>query len=72
MREPLERYDDLILRSRFRHLPVDYIHARHAGLMPGNHRDPFDRLLAAQALVEGLTVVTRDPAFAAFDCKTLW
>lgn len=36
------------------------------------HRDPFDRLLAAQALSEGIPVVTRDPAFAAYGVASLW
>jgi len=72
MREPLERFDDLVRRDRFTHLPIDYIHARHAGVMPGVCRDPFDRMIAAQALIEGLTVITRDPAFAAFGCEVLW
>jgi PIN domain nuclease of toxin-antitoxin system len=37
-----------------------------------DHGDPFDRIIAAQALIEGMTIVTRDPVFAAFGCKTLW
>lgn len=36
------------------------------------HRDPFDRLLAAQALTARIPVVTRDPAFAAYDVITIW
>jgi PIN domain nuclease of toxin-antitoxin system len=36
------------------------------------HRDPFDRLIAAQALTEGMTVITRDPAIASFGCDVLW
>ena len=40
--------------------------------LPGEHRDPFDRLIAAQALIEDLTVVTRDREIAAFGCKVLW
>jgi PIN domain nuclease of toxin-antitoxin system len=43
-----------------------------AGLLTGEHRDPFDRLIAAQALIEGLTVITRDPAFTAFGCDVIW
>ena len=47
-------------------------HAIRAGLLPGPHRDPFDRLLAAQALTENLVLVTRDPIFADFGVETLW
>ncbi|MEH3108284.1 MAG: type II toxin-antitoxin system VapC family toxin [Sphingomonas fennica] len=56
----------------FRTLAIDQRHALRAGALPGRHGDPFDRILAAQALIEGLTVVTRDPAIAKFGCKVLW
>jgi PIN domain nuclease of toxin-antitoxin system len=41
-------------------------------LLPGAHRDPFDRILAAQALLDDLVVVTNDAALATFGAKTLW
>jgi len=53
-------------------LPIRVEHALLAGTLPGNHRDPFDRMLAAQAILEGITLVTEDPAFQAFQVKTLW
>ncbi len=40
--------------------------------MPGAHRDSFDRMLAAQAIVEDMRLVTVDPAFSDFDVKVLW
>lgn len=40
--------------------------------MPVEHRDPFDRMLAAQAQIEGLRLVTRDPVSAAFGVKVAW
>jgi PIN domain nuclease of toxin-antitoxin system len=46
--------------SGFRELPVDFAHAIAAGRLPPIHRDPFDRMLVAQARCEGLTLVTRD------------
>jgi PIN domain nuclease of toxin-antitoxin system len=46
-------------------LPVSTDHALLAGSLDSPHRDPFDRLLAAQALVEGLTLITTDEAFSA-------
>lgn len=70
--DPQARYATLMANDRFAPLAVTQEHAIHAGLLPGDHRDPFDRLIAAQALIEGLTVVTRDPAFAAFGCDVLW
>jgi PIN domain nuclease of toxin-antitoxin system len=42
-----------------------------AGQLPMHHRDPFDRMLVAQAQHESLTLVTRDPSFDAYDVVTL-
>lgn len=53
-------------------LPVTIEHAHLAGSMPGRHRDPFDRLLAAQARIENIPLVTADPAFREFDVRILW
>ncbi|MGI9008804.1 MAG: type II toxin-antitoxin system VapC family toxin [Streptosporangiaceae bacterium] len=47
--------------SGFRELPIGVDHAMAAGRLPPIHRDPFDRMLVAQARCEGLTLVTRDP-----------
>lgn len=44
-------------------LALEWEHARVAGGLPLHHRDPFDRVLIAQAIVERLTIVTRDRAF---------
>lgn len=52
-------------------LPITMQHAEAAGDLPLHHRDPFDRLIIAQARAEGLRVVTRGPAFAAYDVRTL-
>lgn len=43
-----------------------------AGSYPAAHRDPFDRLLAAQAELHDLVLVTRDHEFSGFPCRTLW
>lgn len=47
--------------SGFRELPISFAHAMAAGRLPLIHRDPFDRMLVAQARHENLTLVTRDP-----------
>jgi PIN domain nuclease of toxin-antitoxin system len=47
-------------------LAVDVTHAEHVRRLPLLHRDPFDRLLVAQALVEGLTILTADTQIAAY------
>lgn len=56
----------------FRQLPISIAHARAAGAMPGAHRDTFDRLLAAQAMIEGLSLVTADPRLSTLGAEVLW
>ena len=53
-------------------LPVTVAHGLLAGALAGEHRDPFDRMIAAQAIHDDLTVITRDPALAALGCRTFW
>ena len=53
-------------------LSIDCDHALRAGSLSGDHRDPWDRLLCAQALVEGMTLVSNDSKLAAFGVDTLW
>jgi PIN domain nuclease of toxin-antitoxin system len=65
-------FDQWVIEDGFRHLDVRQDHGVRAGLLPGEHRDPFDRMIAAQALIEGLTVISRDPALAAFGCDVIW
>ncbi len=65
-------YEPLMQANGFRRLPATDTHALKAGFLEGEHRDPFDRLIAAQALIEDLTVITRDPEIAAFGCRTVW
>lgn len=55
----------------FDELPLRWAHAERSLALPLHHRDPFDRMLIAQAQVEGLTVVTRDRAFDAYDVPVL-
>ncbi len=57
--------------NRFRELPISLVHAERAGNLPPWHRDPFDRMLIAQALTEGLTLVTRDRVFEQYDVNVL-
>ncbi len=55
----------------FAPLPVSVEHAERGGELPPHHRDPFDRLLIAQAQLEELVLVTRDARFAAYEVSTL-
>ncbi|MGH7499747.1 MAG: type II toxin-antitoxin system VapC family toxin [Gemmatimonadales bacterium] len=60
---PSRTVEEAAEESGFTELPVTFRHAQRVATLPPHHRDPFDRLLAAQAEVEGLTLVTRDRAF---------
>jgi PIN domain nuclease of toxin-antitoxin system len=62
---------DEIARSGFRQLPVTVEHTISAGCLPLVHRDPFDRMLVAQARCEGLTLVTRDPQIRRYEVALL-
>jgi PIN domain nuclease of toxin-antitoxin system len=53
-------------------LPIDAEHVLELANLPMAHKDPFDRLLIAQARIEGMTLVTRDPVFAQYPVATLW
>lgn len=53
-------------------LPVSASHAQFAGSLPSIHRDPFDRMLVAQASTEGLPIVTADIEIAQYDVETIW
>jgi PIN domain nuclease of toxin-antitoxin system len=68
----LQDFDQMILADQFQLLDVSVEHALKAGSMPGQHRDPFDRLLIAQALIEGLTLVTNETLFDGFGVQRLW
>ena len=53
-------------------LPVQMRHALHVQVLPDYHRDPFDRLLVAQAQLEDIPILTRDPYIARYQVKTVW
>jgi PIN domain nuclease of toxin-antitoxin system len=66
--EPLvAQYEDLVARLGASHLAIEPSHALRAGTMPWSHRDPFDRLLAAQSMLTGFPLVTRDDRFNELD-----
>ncbi len=56
----------------FTELPVTLAHAARLQALPSHHADPFDRMLVAQAMVEGATLVTRDSALGAYGVPVLW
>lgn len=59
-------------RAGLTELPITVAHAQRAGALPSGHRDPFDRMLAAQSLLEDVALITRDPVFAGLGVQLLW
>jgi PIN domain nuclease of toxin-antitoxin system len=68
----VERYVEEKIGQGYRVLAVSWEHAARVEQLPWHHRDPFDRLLAAQALVEGYPVVTRDRGFKKYGVDVIW
>ena len=70
--EAVMRFEELVVADGFSHLPVSYRHGLRAGAYHATHRDPFDRMLAAQSEIESLPLVTLDIAFKQFEITTIW
>ena len=70
--EAVFRFDELVAADDFEHLAISYYHCLKAGGYAVEHREPFDRMLAAQTALEGLVLVSRDPAFGLFGVEVLW
>lgn len=70
--DAVSRFDALVDADGFTPLPVASRHALLAGSFDSAHRDPFDRMLAAQSRIERAPLVTADPVFQALGVETLW
>jgi PIN domain nuclease of toxin-antitoxin system len=68
----LEDFEAVMTEEAFDLLPIGYAHLRTLETLPMHHRDPFDRLLIAQALAEGIPIATGDPVFAAYGVQVIW
>lgn len=62
----------LLQADGFEGLPISLAHGLRAGGYSQPHRDPFDRMLAAQAELDRLVLLTADPQLSTFPCQTLW
>jgi PIN domain nuclease of toxin-antitoxin system len=58
-------------RSGVAGLPIEHAHALRVGTLPAHHRDPFDRLLIAQAQIESLAILTADPVFDRYEVEVV-
>jgi PIN domain nuclease of toxin-antitoxin system len=66
------RLPHYLRRARFAVLNISLEHAMAAGALPGPHKDPFDRMLVAQARLEDLAVATMDRVFRDYDVAVIW
>ncbi len=68
----MARFQSVIEAENFVELPISVRHAIDAGLLKGPHKDPFDRVLIAQARSEGVAVVSTDKCFDDYGVSRLW
>jgi PIN domain nuclease of toxin-antitoxin system len=68
----IRNFVEELKRERFEVLAVTAEHGIRAGLLPGPHQDPFDRILIAQALSENVPIVSNDRALDGYGVKRLW
>ena len=64
--------DGVLSDQSFIGLSISIRHGQTAGALPGPHRDPFDRMLIAQAILDDLTLVSNERAFDAYGVRRLW
>jgi PIN domain nuclease of toxin-antitoxin system len=65
-------FDGHVHREGFEALPISIDHAARAGLLAGTHKDPFDRMLIAQAHAENLALVTNEAVFDTYGVRRIW
>ncbi len=68
----LANWSSKIAAEGFTELPVESTHAIRAGLLPLHHRDPFDRMLVAQAQATGWPIISADPVFDHYGVRRIW
>ena len=69
---PLTYVPSRMAANAFHELPIKVGHCLRAAELPGIHRDAFDRILVAQAQIEGMPILTNDPAITGYDVEITW
>ncbi|MGI4871039.1 MAG: type II toxin-antitoxin system VapC family toxin [Janthinobacterium lividum] len=72
LRGELAEVEGFIAATGMQLLPISFRSLLHLQILPFHHRDPFDRLLIAQAVTENLTLVSRDAIFPQYDVSVFW
>ena len=67
-----DRFERGVEDSGFQKLPIHFAHAERVAVLPRHLADPFDRMLAAQAQIEDLTLISHDRWFERYDVEVLW
>ena len=70
--ELAEDFDRVLVQEGFEGLAISVDHAVRAGLLPGPHKDPFDRMLIAQSQAEGVPILSNDAALDGYGVRRLW
>jgi PIN domain nuclease of toxin-antitoxin system len=70
--EVASRLPAILASQGFESLPISVPHAMRAGMLPGPHRDPFDRMLIAQAQAENIPIISNDRAFDSYRVQRMW
>ena len=68
----LSRWNEILEAQGFSELPIDSSHTIRAGLLPQHHKDPFDRVLIAQAQATGWPIISADPVFDRYGVRRIW
>ena len=68
----LAELEQRLAQLRFSVLPITLDHAMRSGILPLHHRDPFDRMLAAQAQAESLPIISNDKIFDLYGIRRIW
>jgi PIN domain nuclease of toxin-antitoxin system len=71
--KPVERFvPEEMANNDFQLLPIEFKHVAKVEILPFHHRDPFDRLLASQALTEKMSFISADAVFSDYGIKRIW
>ncbi len=72
LKTPFNQINGQILENGFEILPVTFDDTLTVSGLPVYHRDPFDRIIIAQAITNGLTIISKDEHFSSYNVKVIW
>ena len=72
LKTPFNEINGQILENGFEILPITFDDTITVSALPFHHRDPFDRIIIAQAITNGLPIISKDERFFSYDVKVIW